>query len=84
MRLIEQKDKLNIENVGVQIIKKASRHSSLLPDSICGIFVGPSGYGESNVIFNLVIHRSGLRFKNIYLYSKTPNQEKYKLLKKTL
>jgi Tfp pilus assembly ATPase PilU len=80
MRLIEQKNKFNIENVDVQIIKKPSRHDLLLPDSIRGIFVGPSGSGKTNVIFNFVSHRNELRFENIYLYSKTPNQEKYRLL----
>lgn len=81
MRFIEQKDKLNIENVDVQSIKKPSRHGSLLPDSIRGIFVGPSGSGKTNVMFNLITNRNGLKFENIYLYSKTSDQEKYMLLK---
>lgn len=81
MKLIEQKDKLRIENVDTQIIKTASRHGPLLPDSIRGIFVGPSGSGKTNVMFNLITNRNGVKFENIYLYSKTPNQEKYILLK---
>ena len=84
MRLIEQKDKLNIVNVDTQIIKKPSRHGSLLPDSIRGIMVGPSGSGKTNVMFNLITHINGLKFENIYLYTKTPNQEKYVLLKKII
>jgi serine kinase of HPr protein (carbohydrate metabolism regulator) len=62
MRLIEQKDKLNIENVDMHIIKQPSRHGSLLPDSIRGIFVGPSGSGKTNVMFNCITHRNGLKF----------------------
>lgn len=81
MRLIEQKDKLNIENVDVQIMKKPSRHGSLLPDSIRGIFVGPSGSGKTNVMLNLITNKNGVRFENIYLYSKTSDQEKYTLLR---
>jgi len=84
MKLIEQKDKLNIENVDTQMIKKPSRHGSLLPDSIRGIFVGPSGSGKTNVMFNLITHRNGVKFENIYLYTKTPDQEKYILLKKII
>ncbi|KAF0748530.1 tigger transposable element-derived protein 4-like [Aphis craccivora] len=34
MNLIEQKDKLDITNVDVQIRKKRSKHGSLLPDTI--------------------------------------------------
>lgn len=84
MQLIEQNDKLDIENVDVQTIKKPSRHGSLLPDSIRGIIVGPSGSGKTNVMFNLITHINGLKFENIYLYTKTPNQEKYLLLKKII
>ena len=84
MRLIEQKDKLNIDNVDTQIIKIPSRHGPLLPDSIRGIFVGPSGSGKTNVMFNLLTNRNGVKFENIYLYSKTPDQEKYILLKKII
>jgi len=71
--LIEQKDKLDILNVDVQIIKKPSRHGPLLPDTIHAIIVGPSGSGKTNIMYNLIIHKNGLRFENIYLYSKTSN-----------
>ena len=81
MYLSEQKDKLNIVNVDSQNIKKLSRHGPLLPDSIRGIIVGPSGSGKTNVMYNLITHPNGLKFENIYLYSKTPDQEKYVLLK---
>jgi hypothetical protein len=72
MKLIEQKDKLSIDNIDVQIIKKPSRHGPLLPDSSRGILVGPSESGKTNIMFNLITNRNGLKFENIYLYSKTP------------
>lgn len=81
MRFIEQKDKLNIVNVDLESIKKPSRHGPLLPDSIRAIIVGLSASGKTNIMFNLVTHKNGLKFENIYLYTKTPNQEKYILLK---
>lgn len=81
MRLVEQKNKLDIVNVDTQIVKKPSRHGSLFPDSIRAIIVGPSGSGKTNVMYNLITHINGLKFENIYLYSKTSNQEKYVLLK---
>ncbi|CAI6355232.1 unnamed protein product [Macrosiphum euphorbiae] len=84
MNLIEQKDKLDVINVDVQVVKKPSRHGSLLPDTIRAILVGPSGSGKTNIMYNLITHANGLRFENIYLYSKTSNQEKYVLLKKII
>ncbi len=84
MDLIEQKDKLDISNVDTQIIKKTSRHGPLLPDTIRAIIVGPSGSGKTNIMYNLITHENGIRFENIYLYSKTSNQEKYVLLKKII
>ena len=68
MKLVEQKDKLNIENVDVQIIKKPSRHGPLLPDSIRGIFVGPSGSGKTNVMNNLITNKKGLNLKT-FIYT---------------
>ncbi|KAE9522014.1 hypothetical protein AGLY_017576 [Aphis glycines] len=84
MDLIEQKDKLDILNVDTRIIKKTSRHGPLLPDTIRAIIVGPSGSVKTNIMYNLITHENGIRFENIYLYSKTSNQEKYVLLKKII
>jgi len=84
MELIEQDVKLNIDNVDAQSIKKPSRHGPLLPDTIRAIVVGPSGSGKTNIMYNLITHVNGLRFENIYLYSKTSGQEKYVLLKKII
>ncbi|KAF0753033.1 tigger transposable element-derived protein 4-like, partial [Aphis craccivora] len=82
MDLIDQKDKLEVINVDVEMVKKPSRHDSLLPDTIRAILVGPSGSGKTNIMYNLIPHTNGLRFENIYSYSKTSNQEKFILLKK--
>lgn len=32
-------------------------------------------------MFNLITHKNELKFENMYLYIKSPNQEKYLLLK---
>ncbi|KAF0685861.1 Uncharacterized protein FWK35_00033575, partial [Aphis craccivora] len=54
MDLIDQKDKLEVilVNVDVQMVKKPSRHGSLLPDTIRAIIVGPSGSGKTNIMYN--------------------------------
>lgn len=73
MDLIEQKDKLDVINVDVHVVKKPSRHGPLLPETIRAILVGPSGSGNTNIMYNLITHVNGLKFENIYLFSKTSN-----------
>ncbi|KAE9522495.1 hypothetical protein AGLY_017088 [Aphis glycines] len=48
MDLIDQKDKLEVINVDVQMVKKPSRHGSLLPDTIRAILVGPNDVEGAN------------------------------------
>ncbi|KAE9523731.1 hypothetical protein AGLY_015872 [Aphis glycines] len=70
MNLIEQKDKLDITNVDVQIEKKPSKHGSLLPDNIRAILVGPSGSGKTNIIHS----GASSVFYLAQTYSKIPKQ----------
>lgn len=56
------------------------RHSALLPNTIRCIVCGPSNCGKTNVIISLLLHDNGLKFNNIYLYSKTTFQAKYQFL----
>lgn len=46
-----------------------------------GLIVGPSDCGKTNIILALLLHENGLRFQNIYLYSKSLYQWKYKYLR---
>lgn len=57
------------------------RHSALLPDSIRCIIAGPSNCGKTNLLVNLIVSENGLKFENLYVYSKTLWQTKYKYLK---
>jgi len=82
IQLIKHDVKLNIDNFNTQSMKKPSRHGTLLLDTIRAIVVGPSCSGKTNIMYNLITHVNGLRFENIYLYTKTSGQEKYVLLKK--
>ena len=50
MDLIAQKDKLEVINVDVQMVKKPSRHGPLLPVTIRAILIGPSGSGKTNIM----------------------------------
>lgn len=59
---------------------KTLRHSELLPNNVRCIIAGPSGCGKTNVLISLIESEHGLKFENVYLYSKTLNQNKYKYL----
>lgn len=58
-----------------------SRHGALFPNNIRALICGPSGSGKTNLLFSLLTHPNGIRFKNIYIVSKSLEQEKYKLLR---
>lgn len=82
MRLINQDDKLPIQNHDLFTNKiECFKHNKLLPNSIRAIIVGPSNSGKTNVIISLITHPNGLKFENVYLYSKSLNQPKYLHLK---
>ncbi|XP_059217535.1 uncharacterized protein LOC131994716 [Stomoxys calcitrans] len=85
MRLIEQTTQIavkNIDNVCSQ--KKRIVHSTLLPNSIRALIVGPSNCGKTNVMISLIESPNGLKFRNIYIYSKSLYQPKYQYLKKLI
>lgn len=65
-------------------LKKVKRHGSLLPNSVRAVFCGPSNCGKTNALLSIIIHPNGLRFDNIYLYSKSLEQPKYKFLESLL
>ena len=64
--------------------KNNKRHGDLLPSSIRAIISGPSNYGKTNILIVLLTHPNGLRFENVYVYSKSLNQPKYQFLKQLL
>ncbi len=64
--------------------KKEKRHGELLPSSIRAVISGPSNCGKTNSLLALLTHPNGLRFENIYVYSKSLNQPKYKFLEQLL
>ena len=87
MNFEEQKLRLPVANIDVLVgekIDRAKRHGPLLPDSIRAVFCGPSACGKTNALLSLIIQSNGLKFENIYIYSKSLNQPKYIFLKELL
>lgn len=84
MKLIKQPISLNVNNIRLSESAHYIRHSILLPNTIRCIICGPSNCGKTNVMISLLLHENGLKFRNLYLYSKTYFQPKYRFLTEVL
>lgn len=87
MRFVQQSVTIPVRNIDNSLNKKQSkhkRHSELLPNSIRCIIAGPSNAGKTNLLISLIESEHGLKFENVYVYSKTLEQDKYKYLKAML
>lgn len=86
MRFVKQQHLLPIKNM--ELIQndetKEKKHGELLPNSIRGLITGPSNCGKTNVMMSLLLQTNGLRFENIYIYSKSLHQPKYEFLKQAV
>ena len=80
MKFIKQDVQLTVENVDPPTSFMKQRHGALLPNTIRALIVGPSGCGKTNLIFALLTNINRIRFHNVYIYSKTLDQPKYKML----
>lgn len=86
MKFIKQHNRLAITNID-KIVKNKTikqRHGSLLPNDIRCLIVGASNCGKTNCMLTLLLDPNGLKFANIYIYSKSLYQPKYKYLKKVI
>lgn len=85
MWIQQQEPALPIENLDfTEECKVPNKHGKLLPNSIRAIFCGPSGCGKTNAVLSLLFNPNGVRFENVYVYSKSLYQPKYNLLKEVL
>lgn len=75
---------INIDEFTTSSRAGRKRHGSLLPDTVRMLIVGPSNCGKTNALLSLLVTSNGLRFENVYLYSKSLSQPKYKFLEKLL
>jgi hypothetical protein len=78
MKLIPQDVKLPVTNIKLgSTLKQRNRHSSLFPNSIRALICGPSASGKTNLMLHLITNPNGLKFENLYVYSKSLYQPKY-------
>lgn len=81
MKFVKQALSLQVNNIDTETKCIKKRHSSLFPNTIRCIICGPSNCGKTNVMLSLLLHENGLKFRNVFLYSKTAFQSKYCFLK---
>lgn len=67
---------------GLEVTER--KHSKLLPNHVRCIMCGPSNSGKTNVMLNLLFNHNGLHFENVYVFSKSLYQPKYKFLEEVL
>lgn len=90
LKVVQSSDRLDINDFQ-QIIERSEcqrparqRHGSLLPHTIRCLVCGPSNCGKTNVVFNLLLDANGLRYLNVYVFSKSLYQPKYVMLEKVM
>ena len=85
MRTKQHKVKFHIFNLDhLASEKPVQKHGPLFPNSIRAIICGPSNCGKSNVMMSMLYSPDGLKFANLYVYSKSLHQPKYQLLESIL
>lgn len=86
MHIIEHQLKLPVSNQDLdeRQEQQVKRHGVLFPNSIRALVCGSSGCGKTNAVISLLFEPHGLRFQNVYVYSKSLFQPKYELLKTVL
>jgi len=56
------------------------KHDEMLPSTIRAIICGPSNCGKTNILISLLESPNGVRFENVYVYSKSLQHSKYQYL----
>lgn len=84
MKIVQQNVSLNIDDILPEVKTPMHKHSSLLPKSIRCLVSGPSGSGKTYATLGLLYHPQGVRFENVYVYSKSLYQPKYETLREVM
>lgn len=82
----QQQSSLNVQNFDLVLPQKTktNRHGELLPNTVRALICGSSNSGKTNLLFTLLSDLHGLRFQNLYVYSKSLEQPKYVFLQELM
>lgn len=83
MKIQKQNYSLPVVNHDITIGNNQFKKHGILFDgeSKRALVIGPSNCGKTNTILSLIQHPNGLRFENLYIYSKSLYQPKYEYLR---
>lgn len=87
MRLVKQNIHLPVENFDTyccMVKNSTNKHGPLFPNCVRCIICGPSNSGKTNLLCSLITDPNGLKFENIYIFSKSLYQPKYQILEKSM
>ena len=87
MKFVRQPFAIRVTNYDTRLCSmedEMRRHGTMLPNTIRAIVCGPSNCGKTNVLISLIESPHGVRFENVYVYSKSLQQPKYKYLENLL
>lgn len=85
MQFIKQSVTLPIKQIDKNVCdENYYKHCKLLPNSTRCIICGPSASGKTNLLMNILLHPNGLKFCNVYIFSKSFFQPKYKYLEQII
>lgn len=85
MKFMKQPQRLHVEDHDFYTKSEVvGKHGFLFPSSIRAVIYGLSGSGKTNVMISLLKATNGLKFENVYVYSKSSEQPKYKYLEELL
>ena len=84
MKFVKQQTDFASPPIAATSEERVNRHGVLLPTSVRCIICGPSNCGKTNLMLNLLLHPTGLKVENCYVYSKSLHQPKYCLLQRVL
>lgn len=84
MRIVKQKKRFTIRNFDNFVPRQThtmKRHGNLFPSNMRCLIVGPSDCGKTNILVEMLANAEGIFFENVYVYSKSLNQQKYQYLR---
>lgn len=85
MKFVKQPTTLKVQNLDSEKdVLKERRHGTLFPNTIRMLIVGPSNCGKTNCMISMLEDINGLRFENVYIFSKSLYQPKYVELEKSI
>jgi len=72
MRLISQKQKIVVQYINDENKNYLPpRYNALLPNTIRALTVGPLNCDKTNIMLSLIESPNGLKFENVYIFSKS-------------